>query len=117
MIETQGAEKTVTMTCCNSRYATVAQTLGHECPADDAKLFSSILKRERQVDDTKWTVMAHATGLISSAYRGGVATDRMAEDRATLHTTLEQRQAELFRDIDALTPTQLHAYGEYRKTH
>jgi hypothetical protein len=115
MIETQGTEKIVTMTCCNSRYATVAETLGHECPAGDGELFGKILKLEEKVANTKWTVRAIESGLISSAYRGGFAADKMAQDGDTLRTRLQNLQGELFSALGALTPAQLRAFGQYRR--
>lgn len=114
MIETQGAEKIVTMTCCNSRYATVAETLGHECQADDTELFRSILKLEEKVADTKWTVGATASGLISSAYMTRYSADKMARDGDLMKIKLKRDQDRLFSMVDALTPSQMEAFGRYR---
>lgn len=97
------SEKIVTMTCCGSRYETVAETVGHVC-GDEAfrKLESAAIqaKAARQTRD----------GILSGQTDAGFSLAKAEENLATRVAAFETAWATV--EEAGL----LAAYGEWRKT-
>ena len=87
------------MTCCNTRYANVAQTLDHVCPAPAANpLFDRLMRLEEDVQ-------------VSTAIAAMGVTLR---DRERAAARRSEAKSELYRLAGGLSPEDAAAYRTYR---
>lgn len=86
---------------CGGRWDTIAECMDHACPVDE-ELFEAIEELEYQVR-------------INRPLHDAVTSQHQLKLRAGEDAALRRFQQELFAAVDAMTPAQQLAYGEWRK--